>query len=81
MTAAHTHVFTGLHPEVLADGTPVARGALATPNPDSPHDAAIIARGWLITREAHTEATATDSEPPDPEPDKPERRTRPKEQS
>lgn len=78
MTAAHTHVFVGPHPEVLADGTPVAVGALATPDPAAPHDAAIIARGWLITREAHAEATATD---PDHEPDKPERRTRPKEQS
>ena len=77
MTAAHTHVFAGPHPEVLADGTPVAMGALATPDPGSPHDAAIIGRGWLITREAHAEATATDPA----EPDKPERRTRPKEQS
>lgn len=76
MTAAHTHIFVGPHPEVLADGTPIACGALATPDPAAPHDAAIIARGWLVTREAHAEATATD-----PEPDKPERRTRPKEQS
>ncbi len=79
MTAAHTHVFTGPHPEVLADGTPVAIGALASPDPDSPHDAAMIARGWFATREEHAEANATD--PPKPDPDKPERRTRPKEQS
>lgn len=55
MTAAHTHVFTGPHPEVLADGTPVARGALATPDPGNPHDAAIIARGWLTPREVKAE--------------------------
>ena len=63
MTAAHTHVFVGPHPEVLADGTPIAIGALATPDPAVPHDAAMIARGWLITREDHAEATATDPEP------------------
>ena len=71
VTAAHSHVFVGPHPEVLADGTPIARGALATPEPAAPHDAAIIARGWLITREAHAEATATDPA----EPDKSKRRT------
>lgn len=74
MTAAHSHVFVGPHPEVLADGTPVARGALATPNPDSPHDAAVIARGWFVTREEHAEANATDREPKPEEP-KPKRRT------
>lgn len=64
MTAAHTHVFVGPHPEVLANGTPLPVGALATPDPDTPHDAAIIARGWLLTREEHAEANATDPEEP-----------------
>jgi hypothetical protein len=52
---AHTHIFTGPHPEVLADGTPVAIGALVTPDPDDPHDAAIIARGWLTPVELKPE--------------------------
>lgn len=71
MTAAHTHVFQGPHPVVLADGTPVGRGALATPDPDSPHDAAMITRGWFMTREEHAEANATDP----PEEPKRQRRT------
>ncbi len=70
----HTHVFAGPHPEVLADGTPVALGALASPDPDSPHDAAMIARGWLVTREEHDNANATDPEPKIEEP-KRQRRT------
>lgn len=66
MTAAHTHIFQGPHPEVLADGTPVAVGALASPDPDSPYDAAMIARGWFVTREEHAEANATDPKAEEP---------------
>lgn len=42
-----THTFTGPHPEVLADGTPVAVGAECSPDPRDLHDAAMIARGWF----------------------------------
>lgn len=74
MTAAHTHVFQGPHPEVLADGTPVAVGALASPNADDPHDAAIIARGWFLTRAEHAEANA--KEPVEPKAEEPKRQRR-----
>lgn len=73
--SAPTHTFTGPHPEVLADGAPVAVGAECSPDPSNPHDAAMIARGWFVPVE---EVATNPDTTPEPEPVKRQRRTEPK---
>jgi hypothetical protein len=69
---SHTHTFWGPHPEVLADGTPLAPGDVATPNLKDPHDRHLIERGWLL------EGAASDT-PESPDPPKASTRRKPQE--
>jgi hypothetical protein len=44
-----TYVFVGPHPDTLGDGTPLQLDQIVpSVNLDDPHNAALVAKGWLI---------------------------------